>query len=86
MQGFSSANMPLSRVTVGSLADLGYVVDLEKADPFTFAGALSASPWRGLPLHGPNLGNDVAETDIWGVDRTGRRTLLRSERNPLGRN
>lgn len=36
MQGFSSATMPMSRVTVAALGDLGYAVDVSKADPFAF--------------------------------------------------
>lgn len=35
MSGFIAApNNPLSRVTVGSLEDLGYAVDLDAADPY----------------------------------------------------
>ena len=79
MQGFSSATMPMSRVTVGSLGDLGYVVDLSKADPFSFTFALRAGTQRGT-----DLGNDVMNTDVWGVDASGRRSLVRVGRNPFG--
>lgn len=87
MQGFSTPNMPISTVTIGSLADLGYVVDLTKADPFTFSGALhaGASHASQSPVRGTDLANDVAETEIWGVDRKGRRVLVRSALNPLTR-
>ena len=83
MQGFSQANMPMSRVTVGSLGDLGYTVDLSKADPFafTFTGALRASAVRGAELV-----NDVVETEVWGVEKSGRRVLVRVARNPFKRN
>ena len=38
MSGYiSSPGNPLSRVTVGSLKDLGYEVDLDAADPYSFA-------------------------------------------------
>ena len=80
MQGFSQVNMPMSRVTVGSLADLGYTVDLSKADPFTFIGAL-----RTFTPGGTELTDDIAETDVWGVDKNGQRSLVRSARNSLMR-
>ena len=35
MTGFSSGSLPMSRVTVGSLEDLGYVVNYGAADAFT---------------------------------------------------
>ena len=49
---------PLSRVTIGSLQDLGYVVDYGTADPFSLATALQrlTAPPRQLherPLAGP---------------------------------
>jgi leishmanolysin len=37
------SNMPISRITVGSLADLGYSVNFAAADPFTAASAKSAA-------------------------------------------
>lgn len=52
-QEFSGAE-PLSRVTVGALADLDYGVDLDGADPFTLGAGLRA-PWpidgAGTHLH-----------------------------------
>lgn len=38
----SGATQPLSRTTVASLGDLGYVVDVSKADPFSILAALLA--------------------------------------------
>lgn len=35
MTGWASGAMQLSRITVGALHDMGYVVDYSKADPFT---------------------------------------------------
>ena len=81
MQGFSSADMPMSRVTVGSMADLGYVVDVSKADPFTFTIPSQASLVRAT-----SLGDDVARNEIWGFDISGRRTLVRGALNPFRRN
>lgn len=37
MTGFSSGSLPISRVTVGSMEDMGYEVDYSAADPFTAA-------------------------------------------------
>lgn len=42
---------PLSRVTLGSLADLGYVVDYAAADPYTLPVAPAHLPREGLPYH-----------------------------------
>lgn len=51
MTGYLSANAALSRVTIGSLADLGYQVDLGAADAYTVpaAGSLQGAD-RGLEL------------------------------------
>jgi hypothetical protein len=37
MTGFRTGGTPLSRITVGSLADLGYTVDMGAADPYGLA-------------------------------------------------
>jgi hypothetical protein len=48
MSGFIAAKgNPLSRVTVASLEDLGYVVDLEAAEPYSLPNLLEAAE-RGL--------------------------------------
>ena len=44
MTGYLSPTMPLSRITVGALQDLGYSVNYAKADPYklpTFSGIAS---------------------------------------------
>jgi len=82
MQGYSSRNMPMSRVTLGSLADLGYTVNLDAADPFTLAPALRSS--ESAPV-GREMMNDIADTPIWGIEKNGARTLIRPARNPLKR-
>ncbi len=38
MTGFADGGMPISRMTVGALKDLGYVVNYRAADPFPFDG------------------------------------------------
>jgi hypothetical protein len=45
MTGFvgPGSNMPLSRVTVGALADLGYSVNYAAADPFTLPGGSTSA-------------------------------------------
>lgn len=57
MTGFVNMGAnPLSRVTVGSLADLGYVVSFTGAEPFTITSSiLDAMPPTAIPL-----GNDIA--------------------------
>lgn len=78
MQGFSAPSMPLSRVTIGSLGDLGYQVNLNAADPFSLAPAVLAPGVRAtaIPL-GQELVNDIADTPIWGIDKNGARRVLR---------
>jgi hypothetical protein len=69
MQGFAiPGGMPLSRVTIGSLADLGYIVALHKADAFSLFAALRS----GASLDaGIVLGHDVGNTPLYEVDRRG---------------
>lgn len=58
MQGFvEPGGMPLSRVTIASLADLGYAVSFAHADPFSLMTALRV----GTPLttRQTDLGHDV---------------------------
>ena len=52
MTGFASAgHMPLSRLTLGALADLGYRVNLDLADPYTLPTTPSTGPQSaGLEL------------------------------------
>ena len=82
MQGYSNPVMPMSGVTIGSLADLGYTVNLAAADPFTLATAFRSSESASV---GQEMMNDIADTPIWGIDRSGSRTLIRPSRNPLKR-
>lgn len=81
MQGISLPVMPLSRVTVGSLGDIGYTVDLNNAEPFRFGATLQSSLQRST-----HLVDDVATNEIWGVESNGRRSLIRSPLKPLSRN
>jgi hypothetical protein len=83
MQGFAKAGgMPLSAITIGSLADLGYPVSFARADPFQFLPSLLSARENGDPsvprveLHG-----DIWDTDIFAIDpKTGKSTLFRPKR------
>ena len=60
---------PLSAITIQSLADLGYTVDVGLADPFTLASAAAADK---EDLHVIDLGNDILKGPITVVGRDGR--------------
>ncbi len=76
MQGFARAGgMPLSRVTAASLADLGYTVSLNNADPFRLLGSLREGFGLEMPLE-----NDVANIPLYEVDASGRHRLIRPAR------
>ena len=69
MTGFVDAGVnPLSRVTLASLADQGYALNLGGADPYSLALALRASRTRPSLV----LGNDLLRVPVWKVDETGR--------------
>jgi hypothetical protein len=49
--GVHSGSLPLSRITIGSLDDMGYTVDFNQADPYTIADLRqcgSFCPARGV--------------------------------------
>jgi Leishmanolysin/Bacterial Ig-like domain (group 1)/Bacterial Ig-like domain (group 2) len=69
MTGFVDAGVnPLSRVTVGSMGDLGYTVNLADANPYTLAPGLRAFG-RGPVIE---LKNDVLRVPLHEVDDAGR--------------
>jgi hypothetical protein len=69
MTGFVDAGVnPLSRVTVSSMGDLGYSVNLTDADPYTLAPGLRAFGQRPAI----ELKNDVLQVPIHQVDDAGR--------------
>ena len=75
---YGGAN-PLSEVTIASLADLGYAVDLGQADSWALSDRsrdLAAAVRRGEAIH---LGHDVLRMPILVVDDNGRvlRTIRR---------
>jgi hypothetical protein len=69
MTGFVQAGVnPLSRVTVGSMEDLGYSVNLADADPYTLTAGLRAFS-RGPVIE---LKNDVLRVPFHEVDDAGQ--------------
>ena len=68
MTGSVNEVNPLSRVTLGSMADLGYSVNLAGTDPYTLAPGLRAFT-RGP---GIELKNDVLRVPLHEVDEAGR--------------
>jgi hypothetical protein len=72
MQGFAKVGgMPMSRVTVASLADMGYVVNLAAADPYSITspilqGFVQADIAPLVPMHSDLL------TPLYGFDRNGK--------------
>jgi len=71
MTGFiNDGSNPLSAVTVASLADMGYAVDLSAADRYALSSALRLAATRRTLV----LENDVIRLPIRTVDASGRRT------------
>ena len=74
MQGYAaSGGMPLSRVTAASLGDLGYVVNVNNADPFRLAGALRSGASTQILLE-----NDIKDIPLYEVGRGGIPILMRA--------
>ncbi len=68
MTGFISANSnPLSAITVRSLDDIGYTVDVGGADPFTFDANLRAQAGRQWHLKGDILRGPIYGVNAWGT-------------------
>jgi hypothetical protein len=60
MTGFvGAAGNPLSKVTVGSLADMGYQVDLDAADPYTLPDLLSLAQAGLLVTHAAPIDHGI---------------------------
>lgn len=72
----SRGENPLSRVTVGSLADMGYTVNINAADPFTISAMLRyAFPFVAGELTA--LGNDIADIPLYEISPGSGPVLLR---------
>lgn len=73
MTGYlNNGNNPLSLLTVRSLADLGYSVNLAAADAFSLTSSLQGASGTRLRLE-----NDIYTGPRFTIDRHGRRTRLR---------
>jgi hypothetical protein len=73
MTGYSSGPgvfQPLSRVSVASFLDLGYVVDLSQADAYSLPSAMEAMPEGFIPFR------EILEEPIGTVDPDGRTRRL----------
>ncbi len=64
---------PLSAISIQSLADLGYMVDVNLAEPYTLPGAADAAAGELDLIH---LGDDVLKSPIVVLDRNGRVTRV----------
>ncbi len=71
MTPFQNAGVPdpLSAITIQSLADLGYIVDLSLAEPYTLPGVAAD---RAAPAERIEYGNDILTGPIIVVDLDGR--------------
>lgn len=77
MTGFvNQGSNPLSVVTIGSLADIGYTVSNGSADPFFLTLSLRLSPFDA-PEKGVWLTNDSEDGPRFKADRAGRITRIR---------
>lgn len=75
MQGYAQpGGMPMSRVTVASLSDMGYTVTFAGSDSYAFFPALRTLP-SGAAV---SLGDDIARSALWAVDRNGSRRRVRN--------
>ena len=79
MTGFLNRNVtnPLSRLTIGSLQDLGYTVNLNAADPYSLTAQLRyAFPFVESEV--TTLHNDIADLPLYEITPSGARTLVRA--------
>lgn len=80
MVGFTQpGGMPLSKLSVGALADLGYQVRLAEAETFTMPPfGTAAFGALMMPATAVAYGDDHWPTAVWSVDATGRQQLVRA--------
>lgn len=76
MTGFlNRGSNPLSRISVGSLQDMGYTVNLSAADGFSFVAPLYRFPVEGGASR--RLYQDVKPLPLMSIDEKGRVTRVR---------
>jgi len=80
MVGFAQrGGMPLSQLSVGALADLGYQVRLENAEAFVMPPfGTAAFGALMMPEATVAYGDDHWPSAVWSVDPTGRQRLVRA--------
>ncbi len=81
MVGFAQpGGMPLSRLTVGSLSDLGYVVRPDNSEQFTVPvfGSAAFGAMTMPTVSEFQYGDDDWPSAIWSIDQSGRRQLVRA--------
>ena len=70
MTGFLGVGLnPMSAVTIQSLADMGYSVNLGAAEPYTLDASLRLAPLAGATFE---LKDDIAHEPIYTLDERGR--------------
>ena len=82
MQGYAQpGGMPLSRITVASLTDMGYLTTVTGADNYSFLSAVrSMAGGSGETTSdgsSTSFGDDIARAPLYEVDRNGTRRLVR---------
>ena len=68
-----SGASPLSAITIQSLADMGYTVDVSEAEAYQLPDSAAAARDRGRKIF---LGNDIIRTPIVVVGENGRVTRV----------
>jgi hypothetical protein len=78
MQGYVLPSiMPLSRITIASLTDLGYVTTMFGADSYTFLTAMRSMVPGASDGAAMSFGDDIAAAPLYEVARNGSRHLVR---------
>ncbi|MBM4068042.1 MAG: hypothetical protein FJ271_03735 [Planctomycetes bacterium] len=77
MTGYiNSGNNPLSRITVASMADLGYTVNLEAADPFKNSGGSGGSGGGTETAPTPGPGDAPGQLQYTDINGDGKADLV----------
>ena len=78
MQGYAQpGGMPISRITVASLSDMGYVTTMTGADGYSFLTAMRAMTLGASEGTAMSFGDDIATAPLYEVERTGSRRMVR---------
>ncbi len=78
MQGYAQpGGMPISRITVASLSDMGYVTTMTGADGYSFLSAIRSMTVGASEGTAMAFGDDIATAPLYEVDRNGSRRMVR---------